>query len=296
MSLKKFIDYLEKEKKYSTHTIHAYHNDLLTFTQFCKEEYDESEISGVNYSIIRSWIITLVNSGLSNRSVNRKIASLKAYYKFLLKTKQIEVNPLSKHKALKTPKKIEIPFSVTEVEKVLDIFSFENSFEGKRDKLIIEIFYTTGVRRSELINLKKSDIDFSNRSMKVLGKRNKERIIPLLPYVLKEIDEYLPYRDEVKNKNSGEFLFLVKNGNKVYETLVYRIINNYFSKASSKVKKSPHILRHTFATHLLNEGADLNSVKELLGHSSLASTQVYTHNSIAELKKVYGEAHPRNKK
>ena len=296
MHIKNFIDYLQKEKNYSIHTINAYQNDLETFSTFCLNEYDESDLDRVSYQIIRSWIINLVDSKLSNRTINRKIASLKAYYKFLLKSKQIEVNPLSKHKALKTSKKIEVPFSNQEMNTVLNVVPFDDDFEGIRDKLIIELFYSTGIRRAELVNIKIKDIDFSNKTLKVLGKRSKERIIPLLPFVVVTIEEYLEYRNKVQTPSSEDYLFLVKKGNKVYETLVYRIINSYFSKASSKVKKSPHILRHTFATHLLNEGADLNSVKELLGHSSLASTQVYTHNSIAELKKVYNGAHPRNKK
>ena len=296
MHIKNFIDYLQKEKNYSIHTINAYQNDLETFSTFCLNEYDESDLDRVSYQIIRSWIINLVDSKLSNRTINRKVASLKAYYKFLLKSKQIEVNPLSKHKALKTSKKIEVPFSNQEMNTVLNVVPFDDDFEGIRDKLIIELFYSTGIRRAELVNIKIKDIDFSNKTLKVLGKRSKERIIPLLPFVVVTIEEYLEYRNKVQTQSSEDYLFLVKKGNKVYETLVYRIINSYFSKASSKVKKSPHILRHTFATHLLNEGADLNSVKELLGHSSLASTQVYTHNSIAELKKVYNGAHPRNKK
>ena len=295
MHLDKFIDYLEKEKNYSLHTTNAYMKDIESFSVFCRNEFDGIDIDEVNYPIIRSWVINLVNNNISNRSVNRKVASLKAYYKFLLRTSVIKVNPLSKHKALKTPKKLEIPFSNKEIDAVLNDISFAKDFEGYRDKLIIELFYTTGIRRNELINIKLKDIDFFNKSLKVLGKRNKERIVPLLPYLVAVIEEYLIYRNQVKTENSDGYLFLVKKGDKIYETLVYRIINEYFSKVSSKIKKSPHIIRHSFATHLLNEGADLNSVKELLGHSSLASTQVYTHNSITELKKVYNKAHPRNK-
>ena len=295
MEIKSFIDYLGKEKNYSIHTINAYQKDLQSFYDFCLKEYNEVNLNKITYSIVRNWIVILVDSGLTNRSVNRKVASLKAYYKFLLKSKQIEINPLAKHKALKTSKKIEIPFSNKEIDTVLNILPFNDDFEGQRDKLIIELFYSTGIRRNELINIKIEDIDFSNKTLKVLGKRNKERVIPLLPFLMSVIAKYLEYRERVKTGNSGSYLFLVKKGDKIYETLVYRIIKGYFSKASSKVKKSPHILRHTFATHLLNEGADLNSVKELLGHSSLASTQVYTHNSISELKKVYNGAHPRNK-
>ncbi len=294
MSFKAFIDYLQLEKKYSPHTVTAYLKDLEDFRLFASEEYQYSEIINVNYSIVRSWIVSLVDSGISNRTVNRKISSLKTYYKFLLKTGQIEINPLAKHKALKTSKKIQVPFSEKEIVNVMEILQAENNFEGLRDHLIVELFYSTGIRRAELINIKLSDISFAQKTIKVLGKRNKERIIPLLPSVLNTINGYLPFREQVENMKDADYLFLTQKGVKVYETLVYRIINSYFSKTSEKVKKSPHILRHSFATHLLNEGADINAVKELLGHSSLASTQVYTQNSIAKLKEVYKNSHPRN--
>ncbi|WP_417445227.1 tyrosine-type recombinase/integrase [Joostella sp.] len=296
MPFVKFLDYLQLEKNYSKHTVLAYKNDLAAFLEFCEVTFEETSIQQINYSQIRSWIVLLVDSDISNRSINRKVSSLKAYYKFLLKTKQIEVNPLAKHKALKTAKKIEVPFSVQEMKQVLNDMEFEDSFEGLRDKLIIELFYATGMRRIELVNLELPDIDFANKTIKVLGKRNKERYVPLASSLEITIKDYLRIRSDYVNEDSKDCLFLLKSGHKVYENLVYRTINKYFSKASTKLKKSPHILRHTFATHLLNEGADLNSVKELLGHASLASTQVYTHNSIAELKKQYGNAHPRNKK
>ena len=294
MSFHAFTDYLQLEKKYSAHTVTAYLKDLEDFQKFASEEYKYSEIVNVNYSIVRSWIISLVDSGVSNRSVNRKISSLKTYYKFLLKTSQIEINPLAKHRALKTSKKIQVPFSEMEIENVMELLQTENTFEGLRDRLIVELFYSTGIRRAELINVKLNDISFAQKTIKVLGKRNKERIIPLLPAVLNTINRYLPFREQLENIKDSAHLFLTKKGVKVYETLVYRIINSYFSKTSEKVKKSPHILRHSFATHLLNEGADINAVKELLGHSSLASTQVYTQNSIAKLKEVYRNSHPRN--
>lgn len=294
MTFKSFTDYLQLEKKYSPHTVTAYLKDLEDFQKFAVEEYQYSDIITVNYSIVRSWIVSLVDSGISNRTVNRKISSLKTYYKFLLKTGQIEINPLAKHKALKTSKKIQVPFSEKEIVNVMDILKAENNFEGLRDQLIVELFYSTGIRRAELINVKLNDISFAQKTIKVLGKRNKERIIPLLPAVLNTIIAYLPFREEVENIKNVDYLFVTQKGVKVYETLVYRIINSYFSKTSEKVKKSPHILRHSFATHLLNEGADINSVKELLGHSSLASTQVYTQNSIAKLKEVYKNSHPRN--
>jgi len=296
MSLQSFISYLLLEKNYSRHTASAYEKDIQSFSDFCFEEYDLDQINAVEYPLIRNWIVSLVNGDISNRSVNRKVASLKAYYKFLQRIGELDTNPLAKHKALKTSKKVEVPFSEEEMQRILSQLPFEDSFEGRRDKLIIELLYTTGIRRTELINLKINDVDLDGQIIKVLGKRNKERVLPLLASTIDLCLSYNIYRNALEIVKDKEFVFLTKSGNKIYETLVYRIINGYFSKVSSKVKRSPHILRHTFATHLLNKGADLNSVKELLGHSSLASTQVYTHNSIAELKKVHSTAHPRGKK
>lgn len=291
-----FKDYLQLEKKYSPHTINAYLNDINFFESFNKDQFDQENIEQVNYSQIRNWIVSLVDDNMSNVSVNRKIASLKAFYKFLLKTKQIEVSPLLKHKALKTPKTLQIPFSENEVVEALNQIQNPVGFEGIRDKLIIDLFYTTGIRRTELIHLKISNVNFSNNTIKVLGKRNKERILPVLPIVSQQLNLYLNERSHLEKVTNQDYFFLTKKGLKLNDSFVYRLINTYFSAVSEKVKKSPHILRHTFATHLLNNGADLNSVKELLGHSSLASTQIYTHNSLSELKKVYQDAHPRNKK
>ncbi|WP_306565040.1 tyrosine-type recombinase/integrase [Flavobacterium lindanitolerans] len=291
-----FKDYLQKEKKYSLHTVTAYSNDLSDFEAFLKQDFDQDSLEDVNYSQIRSWIVSLVDAGISNTSVNRKISSLKSFYKFLLKIKRIQVSPLLKHKALKTPKKLQIPFSEKELDNVLNYIVYPEGFEGMRDKLIIDLFYTTGIRRAELIGLKVANVDLSKGVLKVLGKRNKERILPMLPVIQEQIRLYLSERAGLEEIKDGEFFFLTLKGVKLSDSLVYRLINMYFSNVSEKVKKSPHVLRHTFATHMLNNGADLNSVKELLGHSSLASTQIYTHSSLAELKKVYGDAHPRNQK
>ena len=296
MNFKSFTDFLAIEKNYSKHTVNAYNKDLEVFSKFIHEEFSSNSIEDINYAQIRTWIISLVESGLTNRTINRKISSLNSYYKFLLKIERIQVNPLAKHRALKTAKKIQIPFSESEMNSILEELNHDKSFEGLRNKLIIELFYSTGIRRIELVELKLKDIDLNNKTVKVLGKRNKERIIPLISPVLQTINDYIQSRNKLEVIKNDEYFFLSKKGVKIYETLVYRIINDYFSVASNKVKKSPHILRHTFATHLLNQGADLNAVKELLGHSSLAATQVYTHNSIEELKKVYTNAHPRNKK
>lgn len=296
MFIDEFTSYLMLEKNYSRHTVKAYEGDILSFHDFVNGEFGLANIDNIEYSVVRSWIVQLSEQGINNRSINRKISSLRSYYKFLLKTAVIEVSPLAKHKALKTSKKIKVPFSELEMENVLSEFDFPDTFEGCRDQLLIHILYTTGMRRAELIGLKISDTDFDTKIIKVLGKRNKERLIPMLQETEDILRLYLEKRKELGQINDSEYIFLTISGNKIYETLVYRVINKYFRMVSTKVKISPHILRHTFATHLLNKGADLNSVKELLGHSSLASTQVYTHNSIAELKKVHAMAHPRGNK
>ncbi|WP_298900146.1 tyrosine-type recombinase/integrase [uncultured Psychroserpens sp.] len=296
MTFKAFSDYLLLERNYSKLTLKAYINDLKEFQGFIWSQFDTDNIDTVNYQQIRNWIVHLVESQITNRSINRKISSLNTYYKFLLKTKQITINPLAKHKALKVSKKVQVPFSETEMKEVIEELQSAKDYEGLRNRLIIELFYATGIRRIELVQLKLSDVDMSNKSLKVLGKRNKERIIPLIDSVIDTIKDYLDQRKSLETIVDHSYLFLTKKGVKIYETLVYRIINDYFSKVSTKVKRSPHILRHSFATHLLNQGANLNAVKELLGHSSLAATQVYTHNSIAELKKVYSNTHPRSKK
>ncbi|MDP3359878.1 MAG: tyrosine-type recombinase/integrase [Lutibacter sp.] len=293
MPITSFLNYLSLEKKYSHHTITAYQNDLNTFQLFCNLEYGNESIATVNYAQIRNWIVSLVNSKISNRTINRKVSSLKSFYKFLQKTKQIEASPLVKHQALKVLKQVQVPFSEKEIFNVLDALD-DGDFESVRNKLMVELFYSTGMRRNELINIKITDIDYVNETVKVLGKRNKERFIPLLKTVKENLLKYSVMREEVAI--SSPYLFLTKNGKKIYDTLVYRVINNYFSAVSSKVKKSPHVIRHSFATHLLNEGADLNAVKELLGHSSLASTQIYTHSSLGKLKEVYNQAHPRSQK
>lgn len=296
MYISEFIDYLFLEKKYSLHTVTAYKKDLESFVDFYKNEYGTTNISESNYSQVRSWIIQLVDSGISNRTINRKISSLKSYYKFLLRTGNISINPLAKHQALKASKKLQIPFSSQEVNDVLDLLAEDTTFKGVRDRFLVELFYVTGMRRAELVNLQLADLDLARSQVKVLGKRNKERYIPLVPSVIKTAEVYLKIRKTIVKDVQCQYLFITKKGVKIYETLVYRVINSYFSKASSKVKKSPHILRHTFATHLLGEGANLNAVKELLGHSSLAATQVYTHQSVAQLAKVYKKSHPRSKK
>lgn len=290
-----YTDYLIKEKNYSSLTVQAYVSDVLVFESYLNDFHDALVVEEVSYSQIRSWIVVLIENKITATSVNRKISSLKSFYKFLLKTKQISINPLLKHKSLKTTKKIQIPFSEKELQDVFDLNSFANDFEGIRNQLIIELFYTTGMRRAEMINLALHNVDTAQKTIKVVGKRNKERILPLLSCTAELIEVYKRERNQLQLVSEKDVLILSKSGKKVSESFVYRLINEYFSTVSQKTKKSPHVLRHSFATHLLNNGADLNSVKELLGHASLSSTQIYTHSSLSELKKVYQEAHPRNK-
>lgn len=296
MFLSEFTSYLSLEKNYSEHTVMAYKSDISEFADFCANDFDNADIDQVEYNLVRSWIVSLSQKNISNRSINRKISSLKAYFKFLQKIGTLKSSPLVKHKALKTSKKIEIPFSEIEMERVISAIEYSDDFEGRRDQLLVHILYATGIRRAELIQLKMSQVSFDAMTIKVLGKRNKERVIPMLPETKEKFIAYVVKRQELNEIHDKDHVFLTASGNIMYETLVYRLINKYLRRVSSKVKTSPHILRHTFATHLLNKGADLNAVKELLGHSSLASTQVYTHNSIAELKKVHSAAHPRGNK
>lgn len=295
-NVKAYQEYLIKEKNYSALTVNAYLNDILAFEMYLVSYHDAIGLKDITYSVIRSWIVFLVENKNANKTINRKISSLKSFYKFLLKIKEIDANPLLKHKSLKVPKKVQIPFSVVETVAVFEENDFPDDFEGIRNRLIIELFYTTGMRRAELISLSVNNIDFANKAIKVIGKRNKERILPLLPCTISLLMKYQQLIKTTFENSNSEVLILSKKGNKISESFVYRLINDYFSSVSQKVKKSPHVLRHTFATHLLNNGADLNSVKELLGHASLSSTQIYTHSSLAELKKIYEGAHPRSQK
>ena len=295
MSINKFLDYITYEKKYSPHTCSAYKKNLNDFRDFCSSHFELSNIELVDYSQIRTWIISLVEKKNTNRTVNRKISVLRSYYKFLLITDTISLSPLKLHRPLKVPKKLNVPFSTEEIDRLLNSDLFPEDYQGVLQKSIIILLYNTGIRRQELISLKASSIDFQNNSIKVLGKRNKERIIPLLPGAVTSLKTYLSYRKELK-VNLSNYFFCRSNGSKLNEGFVYQTVNHYFSKVSTKIKKSPHMLRHSFATHLLNNGADLNSVKELLGHESVATTQLYTHTSLKRIQKIYAKAHPRGKK
>ena len=295
MLIEKFLDYLQFEKNYSSNTLNAYKRDLIQYNKFVAEYNDKLKIEEVNYKIIRSWIVTMVNNNISNRSINRKVSSLKSFYNFLIKTETINSSPLKAHTPLKQSKKIQVPFSQDEINSLLDSNFFTNDYRGILQKTIIAFFYFTGVRRIELITLKESDINIESSTVKIMGKRSKERIIPILPKLKKLIINYKEIKSKFHSKTLSDYLFISKNGNQLSEKFVYRTVNEYFKLVSPKLKKAPHVLRHSFATHLINEGADINSVKELLGHSSLSSTQVYSHTSMERIKEVFKNSHPRAK-
>ena len=293
MSISRYIEYITFERKYSKHTQLAYSKDLERFQQFCIETFEEQDIDQLPYSIIRSWIVALVEQGKSNRTVNRKISVLRSYYNFLLRTEVITVSPLRKHIPLKETKKAHIPFSEKEMTSLFEGNHFEDSYKGVLQKTIIELLYATGMRRAELIALKSSDVSFDTATVRVLGKRNKERLIPIINTLSTTLKTYQKLAEQHPSFEYNSFFIQSEKGGKVSENFVYKTVNDYISLVSTKVKRSPHMLRHSFATHLLNKGADLNAVKELLGHASLAATQVYTHTSIDKMKKVYAQAHPR---
>lgn len=295
MLIEKFLDYLQLEKNYSSNTLSAYKRDLIQYNKFIVENNCNLEIENADYKIIRSWIVSMVSSNISNRSINRKVSSLKSFYKFLIKTETIRSSPLKAHSPLKQSKKIQVPFSQEEINSLLDSDFFTNDYKGVLQKSIIAFFYFTGVRRIELINIKESDISLESSTIKVMGKRSKERIIPILPKLKKSIKFYREIKSKLIGNTSFEYLFISKNGKQLSEKFVYRTVNEYFKLVSPKIKKAPHVLRHSFATHLINEGADINSVKELLGHSSLSATQVYSHTSMERIKEVFKNSHPRAK-
>ncbi|MBZ9779405.1 tyrosine-type recombinase/integrase [Psychroflexus sp. CAK8W] len=286
-----FTDYLQFEKNYAQHTLTSYASDLNQFQSFISENYDTKDLAEVNYPMIRRWVVSFVDKDLTHKTINRKLSSLKTFYRFLMKIKAIEVNPMLKHKSLKLPKREQEVFSLKELEDISNYFE-DSTFVGLRDHLIIDLLYSTGMRRQELIDLKVSSVNFSQKQLKVLGKRNKERIVPLMKTTMALINHYLKVRESVEN--TGDDLFVTSKGKPIYPNLVYRTVTSYFKKVSIKQKLSPHLLRHAFASHLLEKGAEITAIKELLGHSSLASTEVYTHSNFKELSKAHAAAHPRS--
>jgi len=287
-----FLKYLQFEKRFSVNTIKSYKVDLSQFTDFVMAD-SGTQIHQANDKIIRSWIVSLMEKDLSALSVNRKISTLKSYFKFLLREGYVNANPMDKISSPKASKKLPLFIEEKQINNLIDDYSFGNDFLGVRNKTIIEMFYNTGIRLAELINLENNSVDLYNNTVKVLGKRNKERIIPFNATFVDSLKEYIQLRDKEFKNLAHDYFFVTDKGNKLYQKFVYRIVNKYLTLVTTIEKKSPHILRHTFATHLLNRGADLNAIKELLGHANLSATQVYTHNTFKKLKTIYKQAHPR---
>jgi integrase/recombinase XerC len=285
----KFLQYLQYEKRFSSHTILAYSTDLSQFYNYLQANYQAKELSDINHMLIRSWVVQMMEQKISPRTINRKITTLKTFYRFLLRQGLVKDNPMLKIQSPKTSKRLPVFVEKEKMDILLDNIEFSDDEEGIRNKLIIEMFYATGMRLSELINLKQKNIDLAAGQLKVLGKRNKERIIPFSNELKQNIEAYL----SVKPGKNDEYLFLTKTGKKMYEKLVYNIVKQYLSLVTTTAKKSPHVLRHTFATHMLNNGADLNAIKELLGHANLSATQIYTHNTVEKLKNIHKQAHPK---
>ncbi len=295
MLANKFISYLSKEKRYSSHTVEAYQNDMTLFSEFIRREFELSDLSKVNQDVIRSWMVTMIDDGVLPTTVNRKISTLKSFYNYLIKVNIAAENPARLIRSVKKPHKLPLYYKENQIDEYLDKFSEDLEFSELRDILVIQLLYSTGIRRGELIGLKDSDIDLKARTLKVLGKRNKERLIPISSVLVSILNNYLSSKDKIFTSNSlSEYLIITDKGKKSYPKLIYRIVNKELAGLTGAVK-SPHVLRHTFATHMLNNGADLNSIKELLGHANLNATQIYTHNTIEKLKKVYSDAHPRAK-
>lgn len=289
--IESFLKYISSEKRYSKHTTQAYRKDLDQFVLFLQTEFEIEDISEAKHVHLRAWIVSLMEGELSPKSVNRKIATLKSLYKFLLAREYVELNPASKLKPLKTEKDLPSFVKENEIATLLDQIQFSDEFSGKRDQLVLELFYATGMRLSELTGLRDSDVNYYDRTLKVLGKRSKERIIPLSESLLLLLSNYIKLKE--KEGMNSDFLILTDSGKEAYPMFVQRKVKSYLGAVTTLSKKSPHILRHSFATHLLNKGADLNAVKDLLGHTSLAATQVYTHNSIEKLKAAFDQAHPK---
>ena len=287
MQLKEFLTYIKSERRYSNYTYISYRRDLFQFQQFLKTKFEVSNDNEISFEMIRSWVALLLDSKNSVSTVNRKISTLRSYFKYLISFDLIKKNPIKKLVAPKTNKKIPSHISQIDMSKILDETNFTDDFVGKRNFLIIEFLYFTGVRVSELLSIRTKDFDFKNKSIKIIGKGKKERFIPLADVLVKRIQNF------VQQFNVTEFLFTNEKNKKLYSKKIYRIVRDHLSKYSTKTNNSPHILRHTFATHMLDNGADINAIKELLGHSSLNATQVYTHNSIEKIKNIYNKAHPR---
>jgi len=290
--IESFLNYLRFEKRFSPHTVLSYQNDLAQFESFLKTTFEEQPATA-SYGLVRSWIVQLAEIKLDPLSINRKIASLRSYYKFLLRQNVIQKDPMAKIKVLKTRKKLPHFVKENEMVTVLDQQAFDDTLSGWRERLVLELLYGTGMRLSELINLRENQVNLAERTMKVLGKRNKERVIPFADSLVPIITGYRAVRNREVPRQEHGLLIVSDTGGKCYPMLIYRLVRKHLGEHTSVEKRSPHVLRHSYATHLLNKGAEINAVKDLLGHSSLAATQVYTHNSMEKLKKVFDQAHPK---
>jgi len=286
-----FLRYLQAEKRYAQHTIKAYKNDLNQFHAFCQET--DREGMDLNFRTIRSWVVSLMDTGYSSRTVHRKLTSLSTFCNYLIKEGQLDSNPVERVLKPKLNKRVPAFVEEGKMDLLLDDYDFGEDFTGTRNRLVLDLLYQTGMRRSELIGLTIGSINREGKSLKVMGKRAKERIIPVGDELLAALERYMVLRAEVVAEKPMDHLIVTEKGGAAYDKLVYRIVNNYLAMVSTLDKKSPHVLRHTFATHMLNHGADLNAIKELLGHANLSATQVYTHNTYKKLKSIYNQAHPR---
>ena len=291
MRKNEFLSYLKYQKKFSKHTVDSYACDLSQFYTFLEKEHEFISEKDISYKHIRLWLASMIDENKTAKTINRKISTLNTYFKYLEKNKVLIHNPIDKIIRPKVKKLLPEFIGEAEIYKLLSEYIYEDSYFGIQSQLIIELMYSTGIRRNELINLRMSDFDLSKNTLKVLGKRNKERIIPYLNSLNILINKFIEKREQANFKS--KYVFLSSKGKKAYPKLVYNIVNKYLSYISTKSKRSPHVLRHSFATHMLNNGADINAIKELLGHTSLAATQVYTHNTFKKLSKAYKQAHPR---
>jgi integrase/recombinase XerC len=291
--IRSFIDYLKYQKRFSRHTIVAYEADLASFFEFLEKQFDETGIASIKASFIRSWLASLKEAGISSKTINRKISSLKTFFKYQLRQEQIEVSPMATIVSPKQSKRLPEFVDKRDTDTLFDHLEFADDWAGSTDRLILQLLYNTGMRQAELIGLKESQVDYLKNSLKVLGKGSKERIIPVSKELLSSLKAYVKDKHARLENPDSTYLLVRENGQKLYPKYVYNSVKKYLSLVTTIGKKSPHILRHTFATHLANNGADLNAVKELLGHSSLAATQIYTHNTIEKLKDIYKKAHPK---